>query len=147
MELTQYLGIDNFKMLLEQRNYDVDPEELKELVKKLSANAKVENSKFILNQLKDNLISQGYAATLQDDDTVLDVSLNYCGLQFTLGSENLKLILIEEMWYHRGLCTEGHFIVVGSPTVKNVVHAIQLFLNQGRGCNGSTKSMFCLLTL
>jgi len=62
---------------------------------------------------------------IEDEDCVLDIYLGFSGLKFTINN-NHQLLLTEEMWYDRGCASEDHRIIIGEPTIENVIKVIDI---------------------
>lgn len=131
------LSFDEFVDFLKQVDYCIEPDELRELINRVLKPRCV-----ILTQLQKLLSSKFYNATIVDD-TILDIYLDFCGLQFSI-NEKHHLIVVEEMWYNRGCCTKKLNLTVGEPTVENVIKIIQLFEKRGKGTE-ENKSLSDLL--
>jgi len=138
------LSIVEFKNELESRDYKITEDELRELVSRLTG---VDEERFIkmkhrdkavyiLNKLRSELLCNYSDTSLLDHDDdnppILDIYLEFCGLQFQV-NEYLQLVLTEEMYYNRGCSTQSHEIVLGEPTRENVEKVIKLFKTKGKG--------------
>lgn len=133
-----YFSFPMYRDILEKADYSVSPDELKELTQRLSKfsddNLCLSINK-ILNVLKDELIVEGYDASTLDDyenGFILDIYLGFSGLKFTINN-NHRLVLTEEMWYDRGCASAGHNIIIGDPTIENIIKVIDIYQSKGRG--------------
>jgi hypothetical protein len=136
------LSIYEYKKLLESANYNINPDKLKILTERLS-----HDKHYDLSLIKDDLVVKGYDASIQSDDKnqyILDIYLGFAGLQFII-NENNKLVLIEEMWYQKGCCCDRCYVIIGEPSVDNIIKIIDLYCTNGRSSNCDHPSIGHLL--
>jgi hypothetical protein len=149
------LTLREYKNYLESVNYNVTPDELKEVTKKLFNDLNDitylyhEKAMIILTQLKDKL-SADYEVTVyegpEDEAPILDIYLGFSGLKFIINN-NGELVLIEEQFYDRGACYEEYKIILGEPSIENIIRVINIFIQEGTAQNKNNPSMLKLLQI
>ena len=135
------LTLEEYKTRLANMHYKINPVKLEKLTNRLSVIDSISLSaikKKILSNLKDQLqVETMYDMYLNpdyesNDEIYLDVYLGFSSLRFSI-TNNFRLILIEELWYNRGAACEDHEIIIGDPSIENIINTINIFKTKGRG--------------
>jgi hypothetical protein len=131
---TKMISINEYKSILEDNEYSLDSTFLKELTKKLPLGESDYDRYGILFRLKNRLSSnRNYQFSIEKEETVLHVSLHeyWASLQFSINDQH-QLILVQENYYDStGGGSEEYEIIIGKPTIENVIKTIELFVNLG----------------
>lgn len=139
------LTVNEFEEILQETDYKIDPDELRNLVSRLYKHTG--DRIHLLKNLVQCIENINYKPTIEEDDDfdpILDVYMNFCGLKFIVNS-SLDLVLIEEMWYDRGCTYEACNIIVGKPDEKTISKIINLYATSGRGASKINPSIEMLI--
>lgn len=138
-------NVKEFVNKLEKCNYNIEPDELRELTEQLVSDER--NRYSVLYSIMLELQAKNYQAKLLDNDRVLDVYLGFSGLEFSI-NKSAKLTLIEEMWYHRGrMVCDKYEYEIGEPTSENVEKVIKLYNEKGRGADIDNSTIQVLIDI
>lgn len=148
--LSNRLTIEAYRQILAQKNYKIDEYELKLLTDRL-VDLSDFNKDEILAELKDQLnqTQLNYeACTFQENNkTILDVYLGFSGLQFRI-NKNGKLVLTQESWYASKVSwVENQKVVIGKPSLNNLLKTIDLYVQKGRAVDSTNQGMSDLIQI